>query len=76
MNEVENVAVFNEILHKIIGVLGDLGPVCDNVDKHILMAYLSVFSNILSTSKILKNNLSETSSELYLVIKEEVLNRL
>ncbi len=76
INKTEDISVFCQVLNRIVKILGELSPLCDNFDKHVLMAYFSVFSNILSTSKILKNDNSETASELYLVIKEEVLNRL
>lgn len=40
------------------------------------MAYFSVFSNILTTSNIIKKTLSEEVADLCLVIKEEVMDRL
>lgn len=40
------------------------------------MAYFSVFSNILTTSNILKKKSSEEAEELCLVIKEVVMQRL
>jgi hypothetical protein len=58
VNTTENQDVFIEILERISRILGELNNNCDNFDKHVLMAYFSLFSNILTTSTILKKKSS------------------
>ena len=76
INVTEDVNVFTEILERISRILGELNNNCDNFDKHVMIAYFSLFSNILTASTILKKKSSEDAEELCLVIKEYVMQRL